>query len=73
MTFLGVGPNARMTVCTIVLIPLWRAGEGWLLPLENNEELVATQILLHDCVLLLRCICAFLCDVCDVGGEEMEV
>ena len=44
-----------------------------MLPSENNEELVATQILQHDCVLLLRCICAFLCDVCDVGGEEMEV
>ena len=70
MTFLGVGPNARMTVCTIVLIPLWRAGEGWLLPLENNEELVATQILLHDYVLLLRCICVCLWDGCDVSGEN---
>ena len=42
-------------------------------PPENNEELVAKQILLHDYLLLLRCICARLCDVCDVGGEEIEV
>jgi hypothetical protein len=73
MTSSGVEPNARMAACMKILIPLWHAGGGWLLPPENNEELVATQILQHDCVLLLRCICAFLCDVCDVGGEEMEV
>ena len=66
----GVEPNAK---CTKVLIPLGLAGGGWLLPPENNEELVATQILLHDCVLLRRCICAFLCDVCVVSGEKMEV
>jgi hypothetical protein len=73
MTSSGVEPNARMAACMKVLIPLWHAGRGWLLPPENNEELMATQILLHDYLLLLRCICAFLCDVCDVGGEEMEV
>ena len=37
---------------------------------ENNEELVATQILLHDCVLLLRCTCVCLWDGCDVSGEN---
>ena len=40
---------------------------------KYNEELVATQVLLHDCVLLRRCICAFLCDVSDISGGEMEV
>ncbi len=44
-----------------------------MLPPENNVELVATQIILHDYLLLLRCICALLCDVCDIGGEEIEV
>ena len=44
-----------------------------MLPPKYNEELVATQILLHDCVLLRRCICAFLCDVSDISGGEMEV
>ena len=51
-----------------VLIQLWCAGKKLLLPPEIDEELVATRMLLHECVLLLRCVCAFLFVICDVSS-----
>ncbi len=38
-----------------------------MLPPENDEELVATRMLLHESVLLRSCIRAFLCVLCDVS------